>query len=157
MVELGYKSPDRQNGATLAPIHLVNACSCPFCQRRWRVYCCAVRQNERLVLAVPPTLLRWHKSVSPTVRSPYPTGQVRRKESSRFAVSRNERHCAASAPHSDEMKGDASPLNSTPRPPLRGRATNDAVSTTILSSSHQHWRYSPRKGMLHLPGSGPVH
>ena len=92
-------------------------------------------------LPVPPTLLCWHVSVSPTVRSPYPTGQVRRKESSRFAVSRNERHCAvlirsanaaaqlvlrtqaerkaASAPHSDEMKGDASPHHSTPLPPLR--------------------------------------
>src|SRR6266849_6092728 len=54
--------------ATLAPIHLVNAGSCPFRQRRWRVYCCAVRQNER--------------------------------------------HCAASASHSDEMKGDASPPHS---------------------------------------------
>ena len=42
MVELGYKSPDRQNGATLAPIHLVNAGSCPFLQR-----CCAVSRNEK--------------------------------------------------------------------------------------------------------------
>jgi hypothetical protein len=49
-------------------------------------------------LPVPPTLLR----------------------SYRCAVSRNERHCAASAPHSDEMKGEASPPNSTHRPPYAG-------------------------------------
>src|SRR5712692_5471711 len=42
-------------------------------------------------LPVPPTLLRWHLSVSPTLLRSYPTGQVRRKESYRFAVSRNER------------------------------------------------------------------
>jgi len=70
--------------------------------------------RQRRFLPVPPTLLRWHVSVSPTLRSPYPTGQVKRKESSRFAVSRNERHCAASATHSDEMIGEAPPPYSTP-------------------------------------------
>ncbi len=68
--------------ATPAPIHLVNAGSCPFCQRRWRVYCCAVRQNER--------------------------------------------HCAASAPHSDEMKGDASPRSLF----NRKKKHNDKLSST---------------------------
>jgi len=49
-----------------------------------------------------------------------PTGQVRRKESSRCAVSRNERHCAASASHSDDMKGDApTPHFSTTPAPTR--------------------------------------
>jgi hypothetical protein len=52
--------------------------------------------RQRWFLPVPPTLLR----------------------SYRCAVSRNERHCAASAPHSDEMKGDASPplIHTTPAP-----------------------------------------
>jgi hypothetical protein len=38
--------------------------------------------RQRRFLPVPPTLLRWHVSVSPTVLRTYPTGQVRRKESS---------------------------------------------------------------------------
>ena len=60
----------------------------------------------------------WFLPVPPTLLRSYPTGQVKRKESSRFAVSRNERHCAASAPHSDEMKGDASPprIHTQPAP-----------------------------------------
>src|SRR6266851_8132641 len=93
-------------GATLARIRLANAGSCPFCQRRWRVYCCAVRQNERHCAAIlrvwqderrsVPILLnstptttrtsstnvgrRWHVSVLPTLLRSYPTGLARRKE-----------------------------------------------------------------------------
>src|SRR5260370_23521998 len=63
--------------------------------------------RQRRFLSVPPTLLCWHKSVSPTLRSHYPTGQVRRKERYRCAVSRNERHCASTAAQSPGLNGES--------------------------------------------------
>jgi hypothetical protein len=118
--------------------------------------------RQRRFLSVPPTLLRWHVSVSPTLRSPYLTGQVRRKESYRCAVSRNERHCASAfllslptmlriylrsgklqgstAAQSSEMQGKASPPCSTPLPPLHGEVHHIPVfcGTAVARNTCNH-------------------
>src|SRR6266851_2552220 len=56
-----------------------------------------------------PSHQRWFLPVSAT--------RLRRY---RCAVSRDERHCAATASRSGETQGEASPLHTTPLPPLRG-------------------------------------
>src|SRR5258708_1983088 len=58
-----------------------------------------------------PSHQRWFLPVSATLLRSY-----------RYAVSRDERHCAASASHSGETQGEASQPYPTPPPPLRGRA-----------------------------------
>src|SRR5712692_5471713 len=45
--QLPYGSGETKGELPLRGQSERKAGSCPFCQRRWRVYCCAVRQNER--------------------------------------------------------------------------------------------------------------
>ena len=96
----GLQTNPSESGRPLALIRLVNAAApLPYGSGKTKGELPLCGQSER-------EALRWHSSVSPTVRSPYPTGQVRRKESYRCAASRNERHCASTAAQSAGLKGE---------------------------------------------------
>ncbi|HEX6108983.1 MAG TPA: hypothetical protein VFZ02_06170 [Ktedonobacteraceae bacterium] len=85
-------------------IHLANTGSCPFCQRRWRVYCCAVRQNERQVLArssnaAALALIRLTNVAKPL---PYESGETKGELPLR---GQSEQEALRIYLGSDEMKG----------------------------------------------------
>jgi hypothetical protein len=85
--------------------------SCTFCQRRWRVYCCAVRQNERhcAVLArstnaacAATAALACIRLTNAAAQLPYGSGETKGELLLRSQVERK----AASASHSGKTKGE---------------------------------------------------